>query len=165
MKTSLKTIITVLAISVAGISVAQAHNHHDRDYDRSERKQYNKHNFNNPARPHWKRGNRYVEKNVYNYNTYISPRRAGHGYFPPHRLHDSYIPSRRIIHDVYVPPRRVIHTNVIVSSPSPHNTVLPALAGGLIGSAIASDASHGDPGAILGGAVFGAILGSAIAEH
>lgn len=162
MKINLKTIITVLTISVAGVSVAQAHEHHDRGYDRSERKQYNKRNFNNSARPHWKRGNRYVEKNVYNYNTYISPRRAGHGYAPRRWRHNAYQP-RRIIHDVYVPRRRVIHSNVIVTSP--HNRVLPTLAGGLIGSAIASDASHGDSGAILGGAIFGAVVGNALAGH
>lgn len=162
MKTNLKTIITVLAISVAGISVAQAHDHNDRGYDRSERKQHNKRNYNNSDRQYRKRDHRYVEKNVYNYNTYVSPRRASHGYAPRRWRHNTYQP-RRIIRDVYVPRRRVIHSNVIVTAP--HNNVLPTLAGGLIGSAIASDASHGDSGAILGGAIFGAVVGNAIAGH
>ena len=45
------------------------------------------------------------------------------------------------------------------------NNALPVIAGGIIGSSIANNASHGDPVATFGGAVFGALVGNALTRH
>lgn len=67
-----------------------------------------------------------------------------------HYGYSSYVaPSHRVTY------RSHSHTNKIV----------PVLAGGLIGSSIANNVSHGDPAATVGGAIFGAIIGDAIARH
>lgn len=82
-----------------------------------------------------------------------------------HYKRDHYRRSRYVEpHYNYIAPRRASH-NVVVSSNHHSDNVLPVLAGGLIGSAIASDVSDGDPGAAFGGAIMGAIIGNAIAQH
>jgi hypothetical protein len=43
-----------------------------------------------------------------------------------------------------------------------HGPELPVIVGGLAGAAIANDVSNGDPGAVVGGAVIGAVVGRAL---
>ena len=117
------------------------YNRHDR-YNRKLKRMHKKHSG-------WKRGWRHERRhnNKHNYNrsyyrhsTYVAPR---------------YIPS-------YISPSHSSHT---VISRGHGGDVLPVLAGGLIGSAIASDVSCGDPGAAFGGAIFCAIVCNALANH
>lgn len=54
---------------------------------------------------------------------------------------------------------------MVVSSHGHSSRALPTVAGGLIGSVIANDASHGDPAATFGGAVLGALVGNALSHH
>ena len=179
MKTSIKTTVGIIAIALSSISFAQAGEHRgdrgsdrhydkprqERNYRKNTRREHSKHmshsqerfrdqrhfrkhkRYNRHARRHfraykrarkhygWKRGYR---RGYYNY--------TGYGY-------DSYVSPR-----YYVSPRHSSHVSV-------SGDEIPVLAGTLIGSAIASDASDGNPVATFGGAVIGAIIGNQIAHH
>ncbi len=87
---------------------------------------------------HWNNDWRYERSHFYRHSSYIAP-------------------------DYYAVPR--YRSRVVISSGHHSDNVLPILAGGLIGSAIASDASGGDAGAAFGGAIFGAMVGNAISQH
>ena len=160
MKTSIKTAIGIIIIAVSSISLAQARDHRsDRDHDRSadrghsrsyEQPHHNRHYRKHERRHHWKR----------------SRHSRHHSYRHHHRKHHGYSRHYRYKRHNYR------HTTYYVEPNYSHNVVvtgsghgLPILAGTLIGSAIANDASHGDPVATFGGAVFGAIIGNAIAHH
>ncbi|MCW9032298.1 MAG: hypothetical protein OQK58_12475 [Gammaproteobacteria bacterium] len=168
MKTVIKTTIGILAMTFASISVSHADsNRHNRDYDRGHQKQHAKqfdrrdmhkslyrdqrgnHLRHQVKRPHWKHatlkrhywkhGRKYVIKQMPHDRAY----RRAYGY-----AH-------------YVAPAYTVR----YSGHSHSNKVVPVLAGGLIGSSIANNVSHGDPAATMGGAIFGAIIGNAIARH
>ena len=103
-------------------------------------------------------GRRIVEKHVYHRPRRVE-KRVIHHYAPRHRV------EKRIYHN-YAPRHRVVEKVVVRDRHyHGHGNPLPALAGGIIGSAIANDLSHGDPAATFGGAVFGAILGDALSHH
>ena len=161
MKTSIKTTIGIIIIAVSSISLAQAGDRrserdHDRNYDRSHSRSYDQPRHNrqyrkHERRHHWKRfGHR---KNHYRAqrHSYRSNYRRHHGYDRHYKAHKRFN-RHGYNRTTYVIPRHSDHA-------------LPVLAGTLIGSAIANDASNGDPAATLGGAVFGAIVGNAIAHH
>lgn len=169
MRLNIKTVISIIVIAVSSISFVQAGDHrssrdHDRSVDRSHsRSDDNQRHYRQGERRHqWKRS-------THRSNHYRAPRHynRSHGYNPQHRVYRSH----NYRHTIYMTPRYVAPHYVAPSHYS-HNVVvtssghaLPILAGGLIGSAIASDASNGDPIATFGGAVFGAIIGNAIAHH
>ena len=194
MKTAIKTTIGILAITFASISVSQADsNRHNRDYDRASQKQHarqfdrrdmKKHQFResrgnhlrgHKTRPHWKhtswkrhykahkrmravkqmrrdRKYRRAVKQVYRNRAY---RHSMKNKYRNRGYRRDYGYSR------YVAPAH----SVTYSTRSHSNNVVPVLAGGLIGSSIANNVSHGDPAATVGGAIFGAIIGDAIARH
>jgi len=183
--------ITFASISV---SQADS-NRHNRDYDRGQQKQHakkfdrrhdmQKHKFRehrgnhlrgHAKRPHWKhagwkrhykahkrmrvikqmrqdrRAYRRAVKQEYRDRAY---RRAVKQKYRNRAYRRDYGHSR------YVAPSY----GVRYSGHSHSNNVVPVLAGGLIGSSIANNVSHGDPAATVGGAIFGAIIGDAIARH
>ncbi len=111
-----------------------------------------------------RRFNRHMRKYIRAHRRY-SDRNYGWRYerrhFKRHHRHNDYGRFERS--NYYSAP--AYSSRVVISNHGHSGDVLPVLAGGLIGSAIASDASNGDPSAALGGAVFGAIVGSAIAQH
>lgn len=175
MKNIFKTTIGVIAITFASISVSQADSNRHRDYDRSDRvqnqrsEQFNRykkhyqmhrqhkgnHLFNHTPRPHWKhaqwkrhywklerkRAIKQMQRERAVRRAVRQDYRAGYG-----RTH-------------YVAPPH--HVTYVGHS----NNAVPVIAGGLIGSSIANNVSHGDPAATVGGAIFGAIIGNAIAHH
>lgn len=169
MKTSIKTTIGIIVIALSSISLAQARDHrserdHDRSADRSharsfdrghsrsyEQPRHERRYRHNERRHHWKRFN-------HRSNHYRGHRRAHRSYYRKHHGYERHYRSHRRFsrhgynRTTYVIPRHSDHA-------------LPVLAGTLIGSAIANDASNGDPAATLGGAVFGAIVGNALARH
>lgn len=183
MKTNIKTIIGIIVIAISSISVAQAgQNRHERGHDRSyEKPRQERHYRQNKHRKQWKhthhhqqryRGQRHSHKHHY-YN------RHGHRYIKVKRSHKNHPGWRRHGHrhfnkrfyrygayrqSTYVPPDYSSHS-VSIKHHGHSDNVLPVLAGSVIGSAIANDASDGDPLATFGGAVFGALVGNAIARH
>jgi hypothetical protein len=106
-------------------------------------------------------GRRIIEKHVYHKPRHRVEKRVYHHYapVPRHRV------EKRVIHH-YAPRHRVVEKVIVRDRHyDRHGNPLPALAGGIIGSAIANDLSHGDPAATIGGAVFGAMLGDALSHH
>ncbi len=159
MKTSIKTSIGIIIIAVSSISLAQAGDRrserdHDRNYDRSQSRSYEQPRH----KRHYRKHERSHRKN--HYRGHRQSYGKHHGYNRHYRAHRRF-DRRGYNHTTYKAPSHFSH-NVVVTS-SGHG--LPVLAGTLIGSAIANDASNGDPAAIFGGAVFGAIVGNAIAHH
>jgi hypothetical protein len=164
MKLSIRTIISIVIIAISSISFVQAEQHRsDRGYDRSHEKP--RHYRQNERRHHWKRS-------AHRSNHYRAQRHSYGSYYRKHqgynRQHRSYrrVERHGYRHTTYVTPYYVAPSHSspsIVVTSSSH--ALPVLAGGLIGSAIANDMSDGDPVATFGGAVFGAIVGNAIARH
>ena len=179
MKNLIKTTIGIIAITFASISVSQADSNRHRDHDRVDRTQnqakqferYEKHYqmhrqqrgnhlSNHVNRPHWKHAHwerqywkherKRAIKQIHRERAY---RRALKQEYRDRAYRSNYGYSR------YVAPSH----HVTYVSHSHH--ALPAIAGGLIGSSIANNVSHGDPAATVGGAVFGAIIGNAIARH
>lgn len=181
MKTVIKTTLGILAITFASISVTQAEsNRHNRDYDRApqkkqarqfDRRDMNKHQYREQRgnhlrselrRPHakhatwkrnyWKHDRKRAIKQLRRDRAY---RRAVKQEYRNRAYRRDYGYSR------YVAPSY----GVRYSGHSHSNKVVPVLAGSLIGSSIANNVSHGDPAATVGGAIFGAIIGNAIARH
>jgi len=168
MKLNIKTTMSIIIIAVSSISFAQAEQHrfersHNLNADRNHSRSYDsqRHYRKSERRQHWKRSAHRSK----HYRAQRHSYKRHHGYKQHHRTyrrierhgyhHTTYITPH------YVAPRHSSHGIVVTSS----NHALPVLAGGLIGSAIANDVSNGDPVATFGGAVFGAIVGNAIARH
>lgn len=185
MKTSIKTTIGIIAIALSNISFAQAGEHRgerhyekprqERNHHKSERREYGKYAHNRHdrlrerrhfrkhkkmhriAKRHLKAHKRALRHNRWNHSYRTGYKRRhygrdlGHGY-NRHYRHAEYITPR------YVSPGYSSHVSF-------SGRGVPVLAGTLIGSAIANNASHGDPVATLGGAVVGAIIGNQIAHH
>ena len=183
MKNVIKTTIGIIAISFASISVSQADSNRDRDHaraDRTSQKQhakqfdrYKKHYqihrqqrgnfFNKPAkRPHWKQAHSKRHYMKHDHKRAIKQMRRDRAYrHTVRQVYRNRAQRRDYGYGRYVAPaHRVTYTRH-----SHSNKVVPILAGGLIGSSIANRVSHGDPGATVGGAIFGAIIGDAIARH
>jgi len=173
MKLSIKTTIGIIIIAVSSISLAQAEQHrsdrgHDRSADRSHNRSYDKprherHYRHNERRHHWKRSG-------HRSNHYRAHRHSYGSYYRRHNGHKHYRGYRRIERHGYRPstyrsPRVYSSHSIVVSGRGHSNNVLPVIAGGLIGSSIANHASHGDPAATFGGAVFGALVGNALTRH
>lgn len=190
MKSVIKTTIGILAISLASVSVSQADSHrHNRDQDRQAHKQFSKkldrrdnhkhqyrqhrgnHLSGHHKHPRWKhagwkrhywehkriqkryqRAQRRAIKKMRRDRAY---RRALRHEYRQHKFNRDYGYVR------YVAPA----PRVTYRTHSHSNNVVPVIAGGIIGSSIANNVSHGDPAATLGGAIFGAVLGDAIAQH
>lgn len=195
MKSVIKTTIGIIAISLASVSVSQADsNRHNRDYDRAPSKhsskkfdrrdhkkhQYRQHRGNHlhghGKHPRWKhvgwkrhywehkrfraakkmrrdqRAHRRAVKQMQRERAY---RRALRHDYRQRRFNRDY----GHVHYVAPAPRVTYRTH------SRSNNVVPVIAGGIIGSSIANNVSHGDPAATLGGAIFGAVIGDAIARH
>ena len=189
MKNTITSIIAIAGISVGLTSIAEAsdrdrgyysekrivknvRNHDERHWkyrNTEKRRHRDDYSYRNPEKHrHGKRftdkhvyrhkGKRFVEKHVYHRNgrrviekhVYHKPRRH-----VEKRVIHHYAPRHRVVERVIVRDRRYDH----------HRNPLPALAGGIIGSVIANDLSHGDPAATFGGAIFGAMLGDALSHH
>ena len=186
MNLNIKTTIGIIAIAISGISMAEAgqdrnkkegHRANDRAHSRSyEKPRHTRHFREKSQRKQWKHANRH--RNDYRkvrharkhqYNKHRSGWNRGWKYRNRQQYKSNRHNYRYMRHTTYVTPRYVSPSysshNVVVSSQHHSNRLLPVLAGGLIGSAIASETSHGEPGAVLGGAIFGAIVGNAIAHH
>ena len=162
MKTAIKVTIGIIAIALGGMSVAQAEQgRHKRGYD-------------NPRHQQVSRDRDHQRKYTRKRHDYRHDRRARHSY-DRHRGHRA--PVRRHVsrdyrhhghshvrHYVrhehhYRVPRHGVNTVIVERR---HHSHLPVVVGGIVGSAIANDVSHGDPGAIIGGAVIGAVVGRAL---
>jgi len=182
MKTSIKTTVGIIAITLSSISFAQAGEHRgDRNYEKPRQE---RNHFKSERREHWKnahnRSERFREqrhfrkhkkfnriakrhlkahKRALRHNRWKHAYRTGYnrGYYNTD-LNRGYSRNRNYGHTTYVSPRYSSHVRV-------SGRGVPVLAGTLIGSAIANDVSHGDPVATFGGAVVGAIIGNQIAHH
>lgn len=183
---NIKTTIGIIAIALSSISMAEAgQKHHERDNDRLddhghsrqyENPRHERHFREDGHRKAWRnvrrhrelrherqqrRFNRHMRKYIRTHRRYSD---WNYGWRHERRhfnRHHDY--SRFETSNYYSAP--AYSSRVVISSNGHSGDVLPVLAGGIIGSAIASDASNGDPGAALGGALFGAIVGNAIAHH
>lgn len=147
----MKIIIGIIAVVISSISMAEAgQNHHkySRHYDSPR---HGQHYRKNHHRPHWKR-ERHARQQY--------RQQRHHRYNRSHRYNTRWKRNHR----TYTPRIYTSH-RVMVSGHGHSNRALPIVAGGLIGSVIANDASHGDPVATFGGAVFGALVGSALTHH
>ena len=177
MKTSIKTSIGIIAIGLSSISFAQAIEYrsdrhydkprHERNNHKSERREHVKHMSHRQehfrAKRHirkHKRYNRHMRNDFRAHKRARNHYRRHHGYRTDWRHKHSYKHYRR---SSYVQPR--YRTSGHSSHISVSGSGVPVLAGTLIGSAIANNASHGDPVATFGGAVIGAIIGNRIAHH
>ena len=153
----IKMLISIIAIIISSISMAEAGQNH-RKYDRhygEHRAHYRK----NHHRSDWKR-ERHARQH---YREQRHHRK--HHYKRHHRSHRTYNSRWERSHRTYYSPRIYTSHRVIISGRGHSNSTLPVVAGGLIGSVIANDASHGDPVATFGGAVFGALVGRALSHH
>jgi len=182
MKTTIKATIGIIAIALSGMNIALAEQNshkrgHDRDYDRGyfrnyEKPRHERHFRKHQQRQQWKRANRAQHR----YDRYRAKRhfRKHHDYNHRAKRHFRAYERTQRNHSDW---RRGHHygkkhlhrgayaPRVSVSTHLHSNNALPTIAGGLIGSAIANDASNGDAGATFGGAIFGALVGNAIARH
>lgn len=191
MNHTIKTTIGIIAIALGSMTIAEARDHRgDRNYEKprqershrqenrrkdmhrashrqdyKERRHFRKHmRAERKARRHFRKHKRFDRHAKRHFRAYERSRR--HGWKNRH-----YRPYKRAYYrtggynygtSYYSAPSYSTHVSV---SSHDSNHVVPVLAGTLIGSAIANNASHGDPVATLGGAVFGAIVGNAIAHH
>jgi len=187
MKSVIKTTIGILAISLASVSVSQADsNRHNRDYDRAPHKQYSKKFDRRDDRKHQYRQHRGDHLPGHSKHPRLKHSGWKRHYWEHKRLRAikrMHRQERRALKRVYREReyrralRRDYHHNrghVRYVAPAPRVTyrthshsknVVPVIAGGIIGSSIANNVSHGDPAATLGGAIFGAVIGDAIARH
>lgn len=174
MKKTIKATIGIIAITLSAISIAEAgDNRHGRDHDRENDRGYSRHvekphharQFRkHQQRQHWKRAHRAQHQ----HDRYRAKRhfkvyqriRKNHSKWRRGNHHA----TRPVYHGSYITPG-YSSARVSVSTHINGNNALPTIAGGLIGSAIANDISHGDAGATFGGAIFGAVIGNAIARH
>lgn len=171
MKHTIKTTIGIIAIALSSMSIAEASEHKgDRNYEkprqeRSHRKENRRNDWKHVSqrkeriseRRHFRKHKRFNRHAKRHFKAYKRSRGWKHGYRP---LRKAYYRTGGYN---YVTPYYSSH--VSVSSRHDGGNFVPVLAGTLIGSAIANDASNGDPMATFGGAVFGAIVGDAIAHH
>ena len=189
MKHTIKTTIGIIAIAISTMTIAEAGERRgDRNYEKprqershrqenrrkdwnrssnrdhrySERRKFRKHmRAERKARRHFRKHKRFNRNARRHFRAYNRSHRNGWRYRPYNRV---YYPVNSYGYDSYQSaPSHSSH----VSVSSHHNSgdAVPVLAGSLIGGAIANDASGGDPVATFGGAVFGAIVGNAIAHH
>lgn len=183
MKLNIKTTIGIIIIALSGISVAQAEQHrsergHDRSADRNhsrnyERPRQNRNYRHNERRQHANRHNRnFRGHNNYRYDRHsrrhmrvFKRLHRGNHHYRGHQNRGNHYGWRNRHHTTYVAPRHPSHDVTYSTNHHSDNSALPVIAGTLIGSSIANDASNGDPVATFGGAVFGAIVGNAIAQH
>lgn len=185
MKTSIKTTIGIITIALSSISFAQAGEHRgernyekprqERHYNKSKRHEYSKYSNNRHDRfreqRHFRKHNkmhRIAKRQLKAHKRALRHNRREHAYRTDYSrgyygrgLERGY--NRHYRHTRYVSPRYVSPRYSSQVSVSGHG--VPVLAGTLIGSAIANNASHGNPIATLGGAVVGAIIGNQIAHH
>jgi len=186
MKHNIKTTISIIAISLGSMTLAEAGERHgDRNYEkprqeRSHRQEKHRKDWNRSSH----RDTRYSERRQF--KKYLRAERKARRHFRKHKQFDrharrhfkAYKHSRKHgwKRSYYRPYKKAYYNTSYYSAPihsshvsvSSHHNVgnaVPVLAGTLIGSAIANDASGGDPVATFGGAVFGAIVGNAIAHH
>lgn len=162
---NIKTTIGIIAVVISSISMAEAgQNRHERDNDRKYDNSHQERDYRQQQRrPHWKRARhaRHHYRERHNRKHFGS---RHHRYERSHR-HNSYWGHKRgYRHNTYRSPR-AYSSRIVVSGHGHSNNVLPVIAGGLIGSSIANNASHGDPVATFGGAVFGALVGNALTRH
>ncbi len=191
MNHTIKTTIGIIAIALGSMTIAEARDHRgDRNYEKprqershrkenrrkdmhrsshrenrySERRHFRKHmRVERKARRHFRKHKRFERHAKRHFRAYERSR-WGHGHYRPFKK--AYYRTGGYSYDYNTPYYSApsYSTHVSVSSHGSDH-VVPVLAGTLIGSAIANNASHGDPVATLGGAVFGAIVGNAIARH
>ena len=193
MKHTIKTTIGIIAIALSSMSIAEAReNRSDRNYEKprqershrqenrrkdwnrsshrqdyKERRHFRKHmRAERKARRHIRKHKRFERHARRHFKAYKRSR----GYYSGWR--DGHRPYKKAYYRTgsynYVTPYSSApshSTHVSVSSRHGGDNFVPVLAGTLIGSAIANDASNGDPVATFGGAIFGAIVGNAIAHH
>ena len=193
MKHTIKTTIGIIAIALSSMTIAEAGERRgDRNYEkprqeRSHRQESHRKDWNRSS----KHDHRYSERR--NFRKHVRAERKVRRHIRKHKRFNrhakrhfrAYKRLNRHGWKHYRPYKRVYYPTVgygynygtsyssapsyssHVSVSSHHNgrDVVPVLAGTLIGSAIANDASGGDPVATFGGAVFGAIVGNAIAHH
>ena len=156
--------ISILALGMASMGIAQAHEHHrgysDRGHERGYEGRFERKIHRQQRRDHrWQArnrvvekqvyknfGNRQVEKHVYRSNGYKHVDKYIYRSHPRGHYRKTY-PRHS---DYYRPGHRVNYYPVVRE----HNPALPVIAGGIIGGVL----SDGDPAAILGGALFGAAL-------
>jgi len=157
MKLNIKTTISIIAIALSSITIAEAgERHRGHDAPRHEQsKHVSKHHHFKHHR-HMRKEIRAMKRHARWERAYRQGWRKGY-YGASYSRHYDYAP-RSYGYSYYDAPRYSSH--VRVSSDG-----LPVLAGTLIGSAIANDASGGDPLATFGGAVIGAVIGNQIAQH
>lgn len=191
MKTVIKTTIGILAITFASISISQADsNRHNRDFDRAAQKQHNQkfdrrdkrkhmnrqhrsnHLNHSKRRPHWKHAGWKRHYREHKRMRAIKQMRRDRAYRRSvrqvyrNRAHRRAVNQHRAYNRNYGYSSYVAPSHSVTYSRHSHaNKIVPVLAGGLIGSSIANNVSHGDPAATVGGAIFGAIIGDAIARH
>lgn len=174
MKITIKATISIIAITLAGMSIAQAgDNRHEREHNRENDRGYSR----NIEKPHHDRQFRKHKKRQHSkrahraqhqHDRYRAKRHLKE-YQRIRKNHSkwrrgNYHVTRPVYHGSYIAPG-YSSARVSVSTHINGNNALPTIAGGLIGSAIANDISHGDAGATFGGAIFGAVIGNAIAHH
>lgn len=184
MKNTITGIISIVGISIGFMSVAEASDR-ERGYY-SEKRIVKKVRHNDERR--WKYTDKHVRYqqpgHVYNYHDkhfrHDDRNRHDHRYVEKHvykhkgpRFVEKHVyrnVPRRVEKRVYqyyqpVPRHHVVKKVIIKDRHHHHGNALPVIAGGLIGSAISSDLSHGDPVATFSGAIFGAMLGDALSHH
>ena len=151
-----KMAIGIIAIVISSISMAEAGQSH-RKYDRHHG-EHKAHYRKNHHRSDWKR-ERHARQH------YREQRHYRKHHYNRHERSHRYNTKWKRSHRTYITPRIYSSHRLTVSSHGHSNRALPVVAGGLIGSVIANDASHGDPVATFGGAVFGALVGRALTHH
>ena len=164
---NIKTTIGIIAVVISSISMAEAgQNRHERDNDRHYDNSRQEHHYRqNHRRPHWKRARH--ARHHYREQRH-NRRHAGnrhHRYERSNRNHTNWRRDHGYRHITYSSSRVYPSHSIAVNNHGHSGNVLPVIAGGLIGSSIANNASHGDPVATFGGAVFGAVVGNALTRH
>lgn len=163
---NIKTTISIIAVVISSISMAEAgQNRHERDNDRHyDNSHQERHYRQNHRRPHWKRARparHHYREHRHNRKHYGS---RHHRQERSHRNNSYWGNKHGYRHNKYRSPR-AYSSSIVVSGHGHSGNTLPVIAGGLIGSSIANNASHGDPVATFGGAVFGALVGNALTRH
>ena len=194
MKLNIKTTIGIIVIALGSMTIAEAGERRgDRNYEKprqershrqenrrkdwnrsshredrySERRHFRKHmRAERKARRHFRKHKRFERQARRHFKAYKRSRGHYSGWRHGHRPYKK-VYYRTAGYDYVTPYYSApsYSTHVSVSSHHDGDNVVPVLAGTLIGSAIANNASHGDPAATLGGAVFGALVGNALSRH
>lgn len=177
MKKSIKATVVIIVTALFGMSTVQADDDdrdereysYEREYSRGyENPRHERHYRKFKQRKHWKRSHRAKHhfRNHHGYNnparrhfrTYERIRRDYSGWEREYRV------EKRVYQESYISPR-YRSPGISINTHLHSKNALPTIAGGLIGSAIANDVSHGNADAIFGGAIFGALVGNALARH